>query len=252
MIGFGDFGKKRKLGIVSTDKPTETVSKEQSLRIVSTDDPRLMLIDPTSEGFFDNVLGYNTDDKRLRTFIEAIQEVKEAGVGPFWKPIYDPSMKDEGEIFKAGSIPEVDHTFNFWKLIASMKPRVQNKKWSVGSEYQYYAFLVWLVNSLEKKGWTLKDSLEAVVLDSKELGHYCNSKDAKHDFEETGSREVCGIYDLANTVKLLSCTNEEVGGFWLAGGFCKINSNVSPLADLFHFDIVDYYLRYSVGWLVLS
>ena len=234
MIGFGEYGKKRELGIVSTD------------------DARLVLIDPTSEGFFEDVLGYATEDKGLKDFIEAIKEVKEAGVGAFWKPIYDPSLDGEEVVFKAGSTPAVWHSYNFWKQKAEEMATVQDRKWSVGSEYQYYAFLVWMVNSLEKKGWTIEKALNAVVLCSKELGHYTDSKDALYDFEKTGSREVCGVYDLGNIFKMLSCTNEEAGGFWLAGGNYGNGSNRYPLADLSHNFNVDTGCSHGVGWLVLS
>ena len=234
MIGFGKFGKKRELGIVSTD------------------DPRLVPIDPTSEGFFEQVLGYVTEDENLKDFIKTVKEVKEAGVGPFWKPIYDPSLDGEEVVFKAGSTPAVGHSYNFWKQKAEKMPTVQGKKWSNGSEYQYYAFLVWLVNSLEKKGWTIEKALKAVVLRSKELGHFCDSENAKNGFEKTGSREVCGVYDLGNTCKMLSCTNEEAGGFWLAGGYYNLNSFYFPLAVLDHNFNVDLNFYYSVGWLVLS
>ena len=112
MIGFGKYGKKRELGIVSTD------------------DARLVLIDSTSEGFFANVLGYVAEDEKLKDFIEAIKEVKEAGVGPFWKPIYDPSLDGEEVVFKAGSTPAVEHSYNFWKQKAEKMPTVPIvRKW---------------------------------------------------------------------------------------------------------------------------
>ena len=230
----GKYGKKRELGIVSTD------------------DARLVLIDPTSEGFFENVIGYVTEDGNLKDFIEAIKEVKEAGVGPFWKPIYDPSLDGEEVVFKAGSTPAVGHSYNFWKQKAEKMPTVQGKKWTVGSVHQYCLFLVWLVNSLEKKGWTIEKALKSVVLISKELGHYWESENALNDFEKTGSREVCGVCDLGNTCKMLSCTNEEAGGFWLAGGCYDCSSDYYPLADIVRCYHVNNDYDGSVGWLVLS
>ncbi len=239
MIGFGNFGKKRE---------KQEKQKKRKLGIVSTDDARLVLIDPTSEGFFENILGYVTENEKLKDFIEAIKEVKEERVGPFWKPIYDPSLDGKEVVFKAGGIPAVGYSFNFWKQKAEKMPTVQGKKWSVGSEYQYYAFLVWLVNSLEKKGWTIEKALKAVVLISKNLGHDYDSE----DFENTGSREVCGVYDLNNTYKMLSCTNEEDDGFWCAGGIHFCNCYDYPLAYLYHYSCVGSSCNYGVGWLVLS
>ena len=236
MIGFRNLGRKRKLGIVySNDVP-------------------LVLIDPTSKGFFENVLGYVTENEKVQAFIKAIREVKEEGVKPFWKPIYDPSLDDEEVVFKAKRTPAVGHSYNFWKQKAEKMPAVQDKKWSVGSEYQYYAFLIWLINSLKKKGLTIEESMNAVVLCSKELGHYWDSVDALYNFEITGSREVCMVYDLANTNKILSCTKEETGGLWLAGGNFVDHSGYCPLACLEHYnsDSVGIDYGYGVGWLVLS
>ena len=236
MIGFGKCGRQRELGIVSTE------------------DARLLMIDPTSDGFFANVLEYVAEDEAVRKFIEAVREVQEAKVSKFWIPIYDPSIKGKEVVFKAGNAPAVGHSFNFWKEEAGKMPTVDGKHWSIGSEYQYYAFLVWIVNSKLESGWNVADAIKAVVLDSKELEHYYkyNNWDTWLYFEKTGSREVCGVYDLENTLKLLSCTNEVAGGFWVAGGVH--GSFNHPLAELYHFDRDDVDDDYNtcVGWLVLS
>lgn len=238
MIGFGKFGKKRETGIVSMD------------------DQRLVLIDPCCEGFFDKILGFTSDNEDVGEFVKAVSEVKEecvAGkVHAFRKPIYDPSLEGDKVVYEKGKVTAVGHSFNFWKQKAKEMPGIDGYAWKVGTEYQYYAFLVWLINNLVDKGWKIDDAIKAVVLDSKELGHYWNSDNAKHEFETTGSREICGMCDLANTFKILSCTNDEVGGFWLAGGSCDCNSNFCPLADLDHSNNVGRDENFSVGWLVLS
>ncbi len=244
MIGFGQFGK-RNLGIGSTGY------------IVSLTDTRLVEIDPTSDGFFANVLEYDAEDEDLRSFIEAIREVKEAigKFGKFWKPIYDPYLEDEWVVvFKAQKKTAIGHSFKYWQKKSKEMPTVDGKHWSVGSEYQYYAFLVWLINQLVKKGWKINKALRAVVIDSKELGHYLNSKSAQSDFEKTGSRPVCGVCDLGNTRKILSCANQKASGFWVAGGDCHGVGDDYPLAALDYCD--DYYVDIDfincVGWLVLS
>lgn len=97
--------------------------------------------------------------------------------------------------------------------------------------------MVYLINRLvEEEKLNIADVIKAVVSDSKNLGHYWNSKNAKHAFETTGSREICGCFDLANTYKILSCTNDEVGGFWLAGGnYYDFSSFYIPLTDLCYY-----------------
>ena len=242
MIGFGKFGKN-----------WSPKNSEHSLLITSTDDARLVFIDPTSEGFFEGVLGCDTENDNIKEFIEAIQEVKEAGVKPFWKPIYDPSIDGRDIVFAKGRFPAVGYPFYFWKEEAERMPAVEGKKWAIGTEYQYYAFLVWLANGLVQKAWKIEDALYAIVNSSKELGHYYDSVSSKTDFEDTGSREVCGVYDLGNTYKILSFTNEENRLCWRAGGYYDCYSDYYSLADLStwrSYDDGDF--DNSVGWLVLS
>ena len=232
MIGFGRFGK-RNLGINSLS------------------DERLVKIDTTTEGFYDNVLNYSSKNGDIQAFIGAVREVQEVGVEPFYRPVMDPSLEDGNVVFKKWK-PAVGYSFNFWKHKAEEMPAVEGKRWHIGSEYQYYAFLTWLINQLVATGQGIKGAIEAVVLDSKELGHYRNAKNALQDFETTGSREVCGVYDLANAYKLLACSNEEAGGFWVAGGDYRNFGDNFPLAGLDNCDGVDYGDDYGVGWLVLA
>lgn len=236
MIGFGDFGKER-----------------NSEEIKTITDERLIKIDPSMDGFYDKVLVYHSRNKNIQAFQEATEEIKEAELKPFWKPTLDPAYDGKKIIFKKGQMPAVGHSYNWWEDMAKKMPPVEGKSWQVGTEYQYYAFLVHLINQLvEKPGWNIGTAIEAVVLDSKVLGHYANSKNAIRDFEPTGSREICGCSDLGNTCKILRCSNKEVGGLWLAGGKYINNGNNSPLADLGHDGSMDVDYNYSVGWLVLE
>ena len=59
------------------------------------------------------------------------------------------------------------------------------RKRKLGTEYQYYAFLVWLINKLVCGGWSIKKAMEAIVLNSTDLGHYINSENAEHELEKT-------------------------------------------------------------------
>jgi hypothetical protein len=132
-------------------------------------------------------------------------------------------------------------------------PVVEGRHWYVATEYQYYGFLVWLINQLVKNGKDIDEALNMVVLDSKDLGHYLNSKDSTlgEDFETTGSRCVCGVYDLANTSKMLACSNYEVRGLWIAGGCYCDDSDHNPLAELNHETNVSGGIYGCVGMLVL-
>ena len=233
MIGFGNFGAKR------------------NLEIKSLSDERLVMVNPMEAGFYDNVLNFKFENDDIQNFITAIHEVKEV-VEPFYRPVMDPSLEGDKVVYAKGKKPAVGHSYNWWVKAVNAMPAVEGKKWQIGTQYQYYAFLVQLINSLVEDGWSLEKAMKTAVLDSKELGHYWNSLNALNDFETTGNREVCGFFDLSNTCKFLSCTNEEVGGFWVAGGnYCNFSDNF-PLADLCHDCNVDFDSSISVAWLVLK
>ena len=132
-------------------------------------------------------------------------------------------------------------------------PAVEGRHWCVATEYQYYAFLVWLINQLIKVGKTVEETLNQIIIDSKELGHYCNSEGSTKcsDYEPTGSRCICGIYDLANVFKILACSNQEAGDFWIGGGCYFNDGNYYPLANLDYYDDGVDDDDESVGLLVL-
>ena len=236
MIGFGNYTK-----------------KAEATAITTLADNRLVKINPQEEGFFNEVLNFKSTNEYINTFIEAVAEVKEASLEAFYRVMYDPTVADKHMVvFQNGKRPAVGHSYNWWVKTASKMSPVEGRQWHIATEYQYYAFLVWLINQLVKIGKSVEEALHQVVLDSKELGHYYDSENSTKgkDFEFTGSRCVCGLYDLANTFKILQCSNSEAGGFWVAGGYYDVNGNYDPLADLEHYtDIVDD--DDSVGLLVL-
>ena len=249
MIGFGKSTKKAE-------------AEAEPVIITSLTDNRLVQINPQEDGFFDAVINFKSADAVLcfkstdpsgyiNAFIEAISEVKAAMLEPFYKPIYDPSEDGDIIAYHKGKKPAVDHSYNWWVETASKMSAVDGRHWHLATEYQYYAFLVWLINQLVKGGKACTDAIKMVVVDSRELGHYYNSENATGDFEDTGSRCVCGFHDLANTYKILSCSNKEAGGFWLGGGGYDNFGYSTPLANLDrHTDVVSDY-NSSVGLLVL-
>ena len=234
MIGFGKYTK-----------------NAEPVTITSLTDNRLVQINPQEDGFFDAVINFKSTNSDINAFIEAISEVKAAKLEPFYKPIYDPSEDGNIIAYQKGNNPAVGHSYNWWVETASKMSAVDGRHWHLATEYQYYAFLVWLINQLVKDGKSVDVAIRRVVLDSKELGHYYDSENATEDFEDTGSRCVCGVYDLANTYKILSLSDKEAGGFWLGGGVYEFYGDHYPLAFLDHFTDVDDDDNYSVGLLVL-
>lgn len=230
MIGFGKFGKRG----------------SQAVEITTLTDKRLVRINPQEEGFYDAVLNFKSDSISINDFIEAIKEVKDEKLEAFYKPVYDPS-EDDTIVYQKGNKPATGHSYTWWTEIVSKMPAVEGKNWKIATEYQYYAFLVWLINRLVKSGKTLEKAIDQVVNDSKELGHYY---DSENGLVATGSRNVCGVYDLANTFKFLKCSSE-AGGFWLGGGGLVYDCEGNPLADLRHFTYVGSSFHQSVAMLVL-
>ena len=180
-----------------------------------------------------------------------IKEAIEKGVKNFYRPIMDPSFTKTGENirYEKGRGPAVGKSYNWWKKVAEEYCPERNSR--LGTRLEYAAFLGVLIKNLVAEGRSISWAWNAVCNDSKELGHYRNSENAKCKFEPTGSRQICDYYDLANTYKILAEDNE-AGGFWLAGG-CYFNySDNNPLAGLNLDSCRDCDYHYSVGWLVLS
>lgn len=244
MIGFGRFGMLAQ---------AQAEAQAQAQAITTLTDDRLAKIDPRAEGFFDAVINVKTSDLRIKLFIKAIEEVKAANLEAFYKPIYDPS-EGLGEIpiiYQKGNKPAVGHSYEWWIEAASKMPTVEGKSWDVASEYHWYALLVDIINKKVTSGD--KDALIEVVNNSTTWGHYYNSEDSTEgeNFEPTGSRCVCGFYDLVNTYKILKCSNKKAGGFWRAGGDYSDGGYRRPLANLEHDTAVNRDDNYGVAMLVL-
>lgn len=187
------------------------------------------------------------NERKLKKLLE---KAIKSGLKDFYRPVYDPSFDKDGNIcYVADAKPAVGKSYNWWKENA--KRFCPERGSRLGTKKEYIAFLGILIKKLSESGWNIAEAWNAVCNDSKELGHYWNSSNAKHEFESTGSRKICVFYDLANTFKILS-EDEEAGGYWLAGGYYNNFSNGNPLADLDHDDGRDDDCNHSVGWLVLE
>lgn len=219
-------------------------------KIVSLDDT-FVLIEASELSLNDDFMQYEPETEQEQTFYKSLSEVIIKGVKDFYRPPMDPTLtkSETGICFKEGKKPAVGKSYNWWVDAAKkFNPEMKSR---LGTRNEYIAFLGVLIKLLVKEGWSKKRAWNAVCNDSKELGHYQNSKNAKYTLEPTGSRCICGFYDLVNTYKILA-EDIEAGGFWLAGGTCYYGSHYNPLADLDHFinRSDDYGL--SVGWLVLE
>ena len=220
---------------------TEVTTKKT---IISND--VLKLVEASKLSLKDKFIQYEpkegTNEARFK---ERLTEVIQSGVSDFWRPNLDPSFDETGEsiCYVAGKRPAVGKSKNWWKQTAQ-KVGLQE-----GTKKQYVAFLGCLIKKLVAEGWDVEKAWYAICSDSKDIGHYWNSTGAKYDFEMTGSREVCGFYDLGNTCKILA-EDEKAGVFCLARGNFDDDGYRYPLADLAYDNRVNNGFYNSVGWLV--
>jgi hypothetical protein len=214
-------------------------------------DKKFILIDAESLSLNDEFMQHEPKTEREKKFKALLTEVIAKGIKNFYRPKYDPSFidDDEGIRFADRKKPAVGKSCNWWEKAA--KEFNPERKSRLGTRLEYVAFLGVLIKALVAEGKTIDWAWNAVCNDSKELGHYRDSENAKHRFESTGSRCIADFSDLANTYKILA-EDEEAGGFWLAGGCYNDVSYLSPLAGLDHLTNRDLVGNLSVGWLVLS
>ena len=192
-----------------------------------------------------DILKYTPANVAEKEFLEFLKEAVNAGVKTFKVPVCDPSIDENGSIqFVAGCKPAVGYSYNELKNLA-IKNGVQ-----LGSKNQYVLFMATIIHRLVEEGWSKVNAIFAVCTDSTEIGHYWNSKNAKHTLEVTGSRKVAGKCDLSNAYKILA-NDEKAGGFWVASGDRLYYGNYYPLANLYLNYRYDNHFYYCVGWFVL-
>lgn len=197
----------------------------------------------------DNFMKYKPQTKEQKRLKKSLEQSIKEGLKDFRRPIMDPSVDEDGKItFKAGNTPAVGKNCYWWEENA--KAFMPEKDSRLGSLKEYDAFLGTLIKYLvNEKNWSVENAWKAVCDDSKKLGHYWNSENAKYTFEPTGSRPVGKWNDLANTYKIVGNSDT---GFSVCGGNYGNYSINCPLADVSTDYSPSSSRNYSVGWLVLS
>lgn len=211
---------------------------------------RFVLIEASKLRLDDRFMKYRPKTGEEKTFKSLLSGAIKSGLKDFYRPILDPSFNDDnsGICYEFGKKPAVGKSYNWWiKAAKRFDPFCH-----IGTRYEYVAFLGVLIKKLVESGWSISKAWNAVCTDSKNLGHYYNSENAKDAFENTGSREICGFYDLANTSKLLA-DETEFDIYWEAGGTYDSESELYPLYDTMMADVDgNHKFTHSVGWLVID
>lgn len=214
-------------------------------------DKNFPIIEASKLSLKDKFLEYEPKTNHQKRLKRTLTVAINAGLNDFRRPAMDPSFKDDKIVYEAGLMPATGKSFNWWSENA--KKFMPEKNSRLGTGTQYDAFLGVLIKYLINEGvYTVSKAWWAVCDDSKELGHYCNSKNAKGSFEATGSRRIGLFYDLANTNKFLSHDNDNSSDFLFAGGSYKIDSYSCPLSFWFPISRSDPGGAMCVGWLVLD
>lgn len=233
-------------GTCKLELEVEMATQKQNNNEIVSDE--CILVEASKLSLKDVFMSHKPKTKKEKEFKAILTEVIKSGIEDFYRPAMDPSFANKACTkihYNAGDLPATGKSYNWWE------ETVKDSKWCLGTKAQYVAFLGVLIKMLVAKGWTCCEAWDAICNDSKNLGHYRNSDNAKNQFEYTGSREICGFFDLANTYKILA-KDGETGGFWLAGGSCNYDGCNGPLAGLVLCNYCDGDHSYGVAWLVLK
>lgn len=196
----------------------------------------------------DKFMKHTTYGRNQKDLKKSLEQIIEEGMSDFRCQAMDAS-ENEGEIlfFEEGCEPAVNHSAEWWEEKAIKIMPKKNSR--LGSKKRYDAFLGVLIKYLvDEKKYTVYEAWRAVCDDSKFLGHYYNSPNAKKQKEPTGSRWVGCWADLANTCKII----KEDENYVLVSGTYREDSTRCTLVDCADIEYADEEYSLSVGWIVMD
>jgi len=220
-----------------------------------------VLIDAESLSIDDDFMQHEPRTDKEKATKELIIEAIKTRVNNFYRPIYDPSLTDNREeiCFLPNRVPVDGKDYWWWSSAAERYCPSRNSR--LGTKLEYGAFLGILIKKLIEDGRSIEWAWNAVCNDSYELGNYYEDSFEAPVYELTGSRNVCGFYDLANTYKILKY-DKKIESFWLAGGSNYAKSYGAPVGKICmkYIPVVKYYGRDyrnygnfgGSGWIVVS
>lgn len=181
----------------------------------------------------ENDLLYDTNGMK-RQFVTIKQEKFKADVrealknkpkeGYRWIPVYEPGKNSKGNLcYIAGKeLLRALNSYEWEKKFEEYSPKNGSREASITT---YFLLLLrWLKDGIA--------TIEQLADNSKEIGHFWNSEDAKYNFEKTGEREFGGLYGFAGNSYKIVKDSESSSGFSLVGGNYSTFGNKYPLADV--------------------
>ena len=216
-----------------------------------------VLVEASKLSLDDKFMKHKPKNKREEELKELLKKVIKKGIKDFYRPRYDPSFNEDGTSvnYEAGENPAIGKSYNWWDKVA--KEYMPKRHSRLGTKSEYIAFLGVLIKELVSTGLRVDKAWAAICNDSSKLGNLSDYKNVI--FEKTGSREVCGFFDLANTYKILMEDKDDIsGGYWLgATGIVNFND----WGDYWYYPVlmgIQFEFnrkqedRRSVGWIVLE
>lgn len=147
-----------------------------------------------------------------------------------WIPVYEPSPDGKGNVqYVSGEntlIGAIEFltAYNWVNFFKDYSP--ENGSHMASITTYFLLLLRWLQDGLV--------TIEQLAVDSKEIGHYHDSENAKNYFEKTGEREFGGLYGfVGNTYKIVK-DSESSSDFSFLGSHFFYNGREYPLGDVKH------------------
>ena len=174
------------------------------------------------------------------------------GYKDFWISKIAPSFNadKDGIRYEFGKKPAVGKGYKWWKKVA--KEFWPARKSRLGTELEYIAFLRVVIEKLvDVAGWKIEDAWYAVCDDSEKLGGYWNDLDPEFGLSDTGTFEICGLYDLVGAYKMLA-SDDVVEGIFRAGGTSQCSDIMYPAAKIGLYGLMAAILECTTGWVILE
>ena len=216
---------------------------------MSEKDSAFVLVEASKLSLDDKFMKYYPETNNQRLLMRRLVDIINRGISDFYRPLYDPSFSDNdscGIQFVTGQKPAMGKDYDWWKKAA--ESFCENSR--LGNVEEYSAFAGVIIKKLVERGWAVPTAWYVVCNDSHSIGRYRNSFNASSLFANTGTKEVCGFFDLANTFKMLDSNSAE-DDFILASGAVNFFADNYPVAMVHKFKQDEAkYLGY-VGWVII-
>lgn len=197
-------------------------------------------------------------ERDLHNRIGILEHMTKKGyVKDFYKPIMDPGVTDFYNwhtflnpariVYEKGRPPATGGTVEYWLEMTSF-----TEGWRIGNKHEYVGFLGILIKMLiEEENFSVAEAWNAVCNDSKDLGIY--HKPYEDNMRNTGSKGICGFYDLGNTRKIIEL-DYQISSYAHAGGDFTKRSQEYPLSCIEKICLLihtsGWFYPNSVPWLV--